>query len=81
MCPSVQHILSLQRSEIIFLQLWIYFQSRLVYPILSKMIGMVQLQTHLNLSNRSSYRRCRKDEIVLCHALHSNIHLNHSYIS
>ena len=29
---------------------------------------------------QSSYRRCRKDEVVLCHACISHTHLTHSYI-
>ena len=29
---------------------------------------------------QSSYRRCRKDEVVLCHAPISHTHLTHSYI-
>ena len=30
---------------------------------------------------QSSYRRCRKDEVVLCHARIGHTHLTHSYIS
>ena len=29
---------------------------------------------------QSSYRRCRKDEVVLCHARIGHTHLTHSYI-
>ena len=30
---------------------------------------------------QSSYKRCRKDEVVLCHARIGHTHLTHSYIS
>ena len=69
---------------------------RLVYPImilnivstnisfpLGKMTGMVQSRTSFILSSQSwqsSYRRCRKDEVVLCRARIGHTHLTHSYI-
>ena len=57
---------------------WICLMPRLVYPImilntvsndilfsLGKMIEMVRLRTSFVLSSQSSYRRCRKDEVIL----------------
>ena len=53
---------------------------------LGKMIGMVRLRTSFILVKpvlgdwQSSYRRCRKDEIVLRRAHIGHTHLTHSYI-
>ena len=75
---------------------WICLMPRLVYPImilntvsahifvqLGKMNGMVRLRTSFVLGDwQSSYRLCRKDEVVLCHT-HTHIghtHLTNSYI-
>ena len=73
---------------------WICLVTGLVYPImilniastnisspLGKMIGTVRSWTSFILSKwQSSYRRCRKDEVVLCRARIGHTHLTHSYI-
>ena len=50
---------------------------------LGKMIGMANKFHSVKpvlVDWQSSYRRCRKDEVVLCCARISNTHLTHSYI-
>ena len=60
--------------------------SAIIFFPLGKMIGMVRLQTTFILSSQSwdywqsSYRWCRKGEVVLCHAHIGHTHLTHSYI-
>ena len=44
-----------------------------------QMIGTVRLQTRFIISSQS-YRRCRKDEVVLCRARIGHTYLIHSYI-
>ena len=57
----------------------------ILFPI-GKMIGMVRSRTRflsvgpVLVDWRSSYRRCRKDEVVLCRARIGHTHLTHSYI-
>ena len=51
-----------------------------MFFLLGKMVGMVWFQTSFILSSRSSYKRCRKDEVVLCRACIGLTHLTHSYI-
>ena len=57
----------------------------ILFPI-GKMIGMVRSRTSflsvgpVLVDWRSSYRRCRKDEVVLCRARIGHTHLTHSYI-
>ena len=57
-----------------------------IYFPLGKMIGMVRSWTSFILSSQSweilqsSYRRCRKDEVVLCRARIGHTYMTHSYI-
>ena len=91
--PAILALGAMKRQTLLPSLLWICLMSRWMYPtqilntlltniffLLGKMVGMVWLQTSFILSSRSSYRRCRKDEVVLCRARIGHTHLTHSYI-
>ena len=93
--PAILALEVMKRQILLPSLLWICLMSMLVYPALiltsiffplGKMVGMVRLQTSFILSSpsweiwQSSYRWCRKDEVVLCRARIGHTHLIHSYI-